>query len=589
MCPVPGLIAVVSDHPDAEETLRHAAIHLIRRPWERLELATADAGRVALGFAGEHGSVAAAQGSVACFEGELLDRPDAVSASAELLALNAEPGWSLEPPEGAYAAALWDAGRRRLLLITDRYASRPLYVARVGEALVASGELKALVAAGLKPKLGLQAWAEFLAYEHFLPGSSPLLGVDVVPAGTTVIHDERGAQARTHWRYRLEPVGDAEESVLLEALDTTLTRAVTRRVDAKTGVAVSGGLDSRCLAGIVGKTGSDALATTYGAPGSEDLTIGVRVARLAGLRHLRLPLEPGYIARGAEAVVWLAEGRIRCFHAHHLALRKLRAEGVRHLLMGLGGDDVMRAPGAPTWNGDWDDFVARAHRMRARCLPDELLDIVLTSQFAEALSGRARRGLAEGLSDEEGEPNDRFAQLLFRNTQAPRLHDDHMTTRDPFFDHAVVELARRLPSRLREHGRLERALVRRFRPLDRLPTTKDGVPPRLTGRRAELAGQLVRVRREAASTLATLCGRDLSRRSSGLGDYATDLRRSHSTLLDVLLEPRTISRGQLREEPVRRLISTTMSGRRSHTHVLGVLLTLELFQRQFVDGDGFRE
>jgi hypothetical protein len=52
------------------------------------------------------------------------------------------------------------------------------------------------------------------------------------------------------------------------------------------------------LAGIVGKTGSDTLATTYGAPGSQDLRIGVRVARLAGLRHTRLPLEPGYITRG---------------------------------------------------------------------------------------------------------------------------------------------------------------------------------------------------------------------------------------------------------------------------------------------------
>jgi asparagine synthetase B (glutamine-hydrolysing) len=552
-------------------------------------VATADGGRVALGFAGEHGSVATVQGSVACFEGELLDPSDGLSGAAELLAGHAESGESLEPPEGAYAAALWDARRRRLLLITDRYASRPLYVARIGTALVAAGELKALLSAGLKPTLGLQGWAEFLAYEHLLPGSSPLEGVDVVPAGTTVIHDERAFRARARWRYRLEPIEDADEVSLLEALDVALTGAVTRRVDAETGVAVSGGLDSRCLAGIVGRTGSDALATTYGAPGSEDLTIGVRVARLAGLRHTVLPLESGYIARGAESVVWLSEGRIRCFHAHHLALRRLRPRGVRHLLMGLSGDDVMRAAAAPSWNGDWDEFVARAHHIRARCLSDELLDVVLTSRFAEVLRGRARGGLAEALSRDEGEPGQRFAQLLFRNTQAPRLYDDHVTTRDPFSDHAVVDLARRLPRRLREHGRLERALVRRFRPLDRLPTTKDGVPPRLTGRRAMLAGQLVRVRRRTRSTLWELTGLDAARRASGLGDYATDLRRSGSGLLDVLVEPRTLSRGQLREDPVRRLISETMSGRKSHTQVLGVLLTLELFQRQFVDGEGFRE
>jgi hypothetical protein len=257
--------------------------------------------------------------------------------------------------------------------------------------------------------------------------------------------------------------------------------------------------------------------------------------------------------------------------------------------MGLGGDDVMRAPLAPRWNGNWEEFVAGAHRLRARCISDDLLGIVLTSRFAEEVSGLAPRGLATALGEDEGEPEDRFAQLLFRNTQAPRVHDDHVTTRDPFFDHAVVDLARTLPTRLREDGRLERALVRRFRPLDRLPTTKDGVPPRLTGWRAQVAGQLVQARRRTTSRLQALAGRDVHRRTSGLGDYATDLRRSNSALLDLLVEPRTLSRGQLREAPIRRLISETMSGRQSHTLVLGVLLTFELFQRQFVDGEGFRE
>jgi hypothetical protein len=36
---------------------------------------------------------------------------------------------------------------------------------------------------------------------------------------------------------------------------------------------------------------------------------------------------------------------------------------------------------------------------------------------------------------------------------------------------------------------------------------------------------------------------------------------------------------------VRRLISETLSGRGRHTQALGILLTLELFQRQFVEGE----
>jgi hypothetical protein len=49
--------------------------------------------------------------------------------------------------------------------------------------------------------------------------------------------------------------------------------------------------------------------------------------------------------------------------------------------------------------------------------------------------------------------------------------------------------------------------------------------------------------------------------------------------------PPTLARGQLREEPIRRLVAETLAGRGRHTYVLGVLLTLELVQRQFLEGD----
>ena len=38
---------------------------------------------------------------------------------------------------------------------------------------------------------------------------------------------------------------------------------------------------------------------------------------------------------------------------------------------------------------------------------------------------------------------------------------------------------------------------------------------------------------------------------------------------------------------MRELVDDTLSGRARYTKPLGALLTFELFQRQFVDGDGF--
>ena len=75
---------------------------------------------------------------------------------------------------------------------------------------------------------------------------------------------------------------------------------------------------------------------------------------------------------------------------------------------------------------------------------------------------------------------------------------------------------------------------------------------------------------------------------TGHGDYAAHLRgEAGARLLGLLLDERTLDRGQIRREGVRRLVDETVAGRASHAQVLGTLLTLELFQRQFFDGDGF--
>ena len=172
-----GLIGVLGGR-NPRALAERAAVPLLRRPWQTLELSE-PAPDVALAFAGERGVVETdeATGTTIAFDGELfLDSgvQGGREAARTLLTLYLEQGENVDPPQGFFSAALWEARTQSLVLITDRYARRPLWTARIAGALVVASELKALIAAGLEPELELKAWAEFLAYESAL-GEHPYL------------------------------------------------------------------------------------------------------------------------------------------------------------------------------------------------------------------------------------------------------------------------------------------------------------------------------------------------------------------------------------------------------------------------------
>jgi asparagine synthetase B (glutamine-hydrolysing) len=596
---MPGLICVLG-RSGAAETVRIAARPLLRRPWQRLDLAPTGRDDVALGFAGERGGVAADEetGVVAALDGELFGVEGARTgpeAARELLACYLAAGSGFEPPEGAFAAAFWDSRRDLLTLVTDRYARRPVWTATLGGALLVAGELKALVAAGVEPRLDLETWAQILAYEGPLPGHSPLEGVSLMGGATTMtVTLGRGAQVTQRWRYRLEPDSHGDVEEWAEEFGRLLDGAVARRLSQGVGLALSGGYDSRCVASVVRVRAPYAVALTYGAPGSDDLRLGTRVAEAAGIAHRAAAFGPGYVAAGAAETVWLSEGAIRAFHVHHLALSALRTRDEREgVLIGFGGDHIVRTVGGALKTGghavEGDNF----HLWRSRSLTDDLVDQVLTPSFAGQIRGVARASLRRHLEAEEGTPIARARQLAY-NAQSRKiwpgaeLFVDALGARDPYDDHALVDTLRRLPEDLRVTGAVQQAYLRRFPELASLANARDEIPPGLSPRGRRAAELRIRARRGLRRRVDSVVGPRWWPVRRGLGDYASDLRRRGGAgLLGVLLEPRTLERGQVREDAVRRMVEETLSGRGRQTQPLGVLLTLELFQRQFVEGEGF--
>ena len=587
---MPGIVCSVGDS-DATGRVARGARPLLRRPWQTLTTCVDPGSETALGHAGERGGVASDPdtGVLAALDGEAIG-----SSADDLLARYLRAGPRFEPPEGWFAAVIWDPRTRELHLVTDRLGSRPIYVVEGTRPLLVASELKALVAAGLEPRLDLVGWAELLAYEYANGENTPLAGVRLVPpASLMTISGDGRRTIHERWRYRIEPVDDADEPGWLEELAERLECAVDVRTDDETVLALSGGLDSRCLAALLARSGASTPSATYGAPRSEDLEIGTEVARRAGLQpHRSLELGPGYLAAGAAETVWLCEGQVRCLHSHHLALQQIRKElSVRAVVIGYSGDPVMRAFGGFPADVPESELPGAFHDVRAGCIPDAMLEEVMTPRFATELRGLARDSFARFFAEEEGDRTARIYQFVWRHNHRRKvlpgaaLFLDELAPRDPYADGELIELCRRMPARFRAGGYIQRAFLRRFPELSGLPSPKDGLAPSLTGRRLSSARLATRARRKSRATLDRALGPAWWPARHGLGDYASDLRGRSSALLDVLLEPRTLARGQLREETVRRLIREVRGGRARNTKVLGMLLTFELFQRQFIEGE----
>ncbi|MFM7764926.1 MAG: asparagine synthetase B family protein, partial [Sphingomonadales bacterium] len=103
--------------------------------------------------------------------------------------------------DGMFAIAIWDREKKQLILARDRMGVKPLYFCRGGDMLLFSSEIKGLLASGhFKARINRRALGNYLMYQTVYSPETMVNGVQMLPAGSYAIVDDKGFGVRHYWR-----------------------------------------------------------------------------------------------------------------------------------------------------------------------------------------------------------------------------------------------------------------------------------------------------------------------------------------------------------------------------------------------------
>ena len=201
----------------------------------------------------------------------------------------------VERLSGMFAFALWDARARRLMLARDRVGKKPLYYARVEDALLFSSEPRAiLLDPGVPREVDPNALDAFLVNQYVPHDLCAFRALAKLPPATRLLWQPGGApRLERYWsldyrpKDRMSPA-EAEERLRAAILEATRTRLMS---DVPLGAFLSGGVDSSIVVAAMAMTSPEPVRTfSVSFPGTDidEAPHARAVAERYGTEHTEL-------------------------------------------------------------------------------------------------------------------------------------------------------------------------------------------------------------------------------------------------------------------------------------------------------------
>ena len=508
---------------------------------------------------------------------------------------------------GMFALAIWDANRQRLVIARDRAGKKPFYYRMEDGRLSFASELKALLQIPDVPRiLNRQAVLQFLTLQYVPHPHCILEGFQKLPPATIGVLENGNLALQTYWSapYDQPDLSRATVDDWREELDATLSEAVRLRLrsDVPLGAFLSGGIDSTVICGLM-QTQLDRPVQTFsiGFPiaAFDERAFARQASQHLGTEHHEAVVTPDALSILPQLIWHYDEPFGDSSAIPTMYLSRMTREHVTVALTGDGGDELFcgyERYRAVKLTG-MTDFVPKW----ARRFASSVISRLPTSVEHRSFRRRLKR-LLESLAQE---PERRYLNwiTIFNSSRLEWLVTPELWALARHEDPAncIFDAYQRFPKR-DFVTRTTATDLQTYLPCDIL--TKVDIAsmaaslecrcPMLDHHVIELAARmpiqvkqtLKQSKKVLSETFSRLIPNDIrTRRKMGFGVpidhwFRAELR---PLLHDILLSPRCLQRGLLKEDSVRQLIDEHTSSQFDHAYRLWNLLCLELWQRMYLD------
>lgn len=515
----------------------------------------------------------------------------------------------LSKMNGHFTACIYDFVKHELILISDKFGTRPIYYTFYKNKFLFGPEVKSLILDNFKREIDYNSVSDLFHFGHLFGNKTLLRNIHQLPEASYLIFHDGKINIKRYWNYQYheevytrDKFTKSEIDNYTEEMKEVIVNATKRQIaKSKESIlfSLSGGLDSRFVIALASKFGVQPLtAFTMGEQNSEDIIYAIKVAEMLGVGHSCFSVLPQSIWRDAEFFSYVTDGMSPIYGP---------VQGFDPLRAYIGEKTV-------TLSSQMCDAIMGSTLYRKRLkilmknnyLNSNAINVVLNiftifkeakvkSVFSKNIYVKIKQSY---LSTPEKyicsniNPLHTYFKLLMnehgrRGTLSGNIMNNlYYETRMPSYDYDFMDFAFRLPIELRKYQFIyRRAFSQMFPELSNIPRQSYNLPINASNLRFKIKSLENRIVGKLKPTPMNKIIQKFSRWNKpnyvNYKEWFTNELRQNAE--NIILDKKTLSRGVFDESGIRTLLNEHYTTAKDNSRLIWQIINLEYFLRQFID------